>query len=108
MGEYEHQFLRKEVLIMKKAIVSLISLAALGTVLATPLIASAQVIRIGNNGSFISFGDHDDEVYIVLYRRHRHSDWQYYGSFESRHRAERVADRLEDRGFTARIERRER
>ena len=91
---------------MKKVIVSLISLAALGTVLSAPLMASAQTIRIGDRGSLISFRDHD--VYIVLYRRHRHSDWNYYGSFENRHRAERVADRLEDRGYIARIERRER
>jgi hypothetical protein len=90
---------------MKKTIVTLLSLATLGSLLSTPLNASAGELRISDRDYSISFYDHSDKVYEVFYRRHRHDDWEYYGSYDSLSRAEKVAFSLRRRGYRTYIER---
>ncbi|MCG9889810.1 MAG: hypothetical protein MH252_01890 [Thermosynechococcaceae cyanobacterium MS004] len=95
---------------MKKVVLALLSVAALGTTLSAPFAANAREVRIDLPGrrdiSIDLPGDRRDRSYDVLYRRNRRSGWQYYGTYDSRFRAERAAWRLERQGYRAYVERR--
>ncbi|NJK30520.1 MAG: hypothetical protein HC790_13125 [Acaryochloridaceae cyanobacterium CSU_3_4] len=77
----------------------------MGTLLSAPLIANAGELRIGDRDYSISFYDHSDKAYEVFYRRHHHDDWEYYGSYDSRYRAEKIAFNLRRQGYRTYIER---
>ena len=47
--------------------------------------------------------DGRDTDYVVYVRPNQGHDWHYYGRYETRHQADRVADRLEDRGDRVRV-----
>jgi hypothetical protein len=91
---------------MKKAIVTLLSAAALGTVLSVPLIANANNFRMDDHDSPIGFRERHHTIYEVYYRRHRHSNWDFYGSYDSRFRAEKAVFHLRLKGYRAYVERR--
>ncbi len=91
---------------MKKAIVTLLSVAALGTVLSAPLIANANDFRRDDHDAPMGFRERHHRVYEVYYRRHRHSEWDYYGSYNSRFRAEKASFHLRLKGYMAYVERR--
>lgn len=91
---------------MKKAIVTLLSVVALGTVLSIPSIANARDFGMDDRDAPMGFRERHHSVYEVYYRRHRHSDWEFYGSYDSRFRAEKASWSLRARGYKSYIERR--
>jgi hypothetical protein len=90
---------------MKKVIVTLLSLATLGTALATPMISNAFEINIGGHRFSDRYGHRSDNVYAVFYRKHYYESWKLKDKYGSRYEAEYAKHKLEDKGYYARIER---
>jgi hypothetical protein len=91
---------------MKKIILTLLSVAALGTTLSAPLMANAREFRFGDGDHSIGFRDRNSTSYEVFYRRNRREGWQFYGYYNSRFQAEKAAFRLQLKGYRAYVERR--
>jgi hypothetical protein len=90
---------------MKKVMVTLLSLAALSTTLAAPLMANAFEVKIGDHTFSDRYGHRSAHRYVVYFRKHSYNSWQYKGEYSSRYEAEYASQRLQDRGYLARIDR---
>jgi hypothetical protein len=100
-----HQPLTHEAIYMKKLILSLMTLSALGIMIGAPVQANAREINIGG----YQFSDHHlprgNARYAVYFKTERQKHWQYKGEYGNRFEAEYSANRLRDRGYVARIDR---
>ncbi len=90
---------------MKKVIVAILSLAALGTTLSAPLMANAFEIKIGEHSFSDRYGHRSAYRYVVYFRKHFYDHWKVKGDYGSRHEAEYALRRLQDNGYVARIDR---
>jgi hypothetical protein len=90
---------------MKKVMVSILSLAALGTTLAAPLMANAFEIKIGEHRFSDRYGYRSDYRYVVYFRKHSYDSWKVKGDYGSRFEAEHALHKLQDKGYYARIDR---
>lgn len=86
---------------MKKLIVSLMTLSALGIVIAAPLNANAIEINVGG----YRFSDRQSSKYAVYYKTQSQKYWQFKGDYGTRFEAEFAARRLRYNGYIARIDR---
>jgi hypothetical protein len=89
---------------MKKVIVTLLSLTALGIGAAVPLQAQAESIQLGYPGLSINLGHKVQRQFNVYYRYDRFDEWQLAGSYQDYDDADYVARRFERRGYVSRIE----
>jgi hypothetical protein len=90
---------------MKKVMVAILSLAALGTTLTAPLMANAFEIKIGGHSFSDQYGHRSDHRYVVYFRKHSYDRWKLKGDYGSRYEAEYALHRLQDNGYLARIDR---
>ncbi len=86
---------------MKKLILSLMTLSALGIVIAAPLNANAVEINVGG----YRFSDRQSSKYAVYYKTQYQKRWQFKGDYGTRFEAEFAARRLRHNGYIARIDR---
>ncbi|HEY9824294.1 MAG TPA: hypothetical protein V6D19_02535 [Stenomitos sp.] len=86
---------------MKKLILALMTLSAVGAAIATPLQAQAFDINIG--GYHIT--DHDNTRYAVYYRWATFMPWKLKGTYGTRFEAEYALHKLQNNGYYAFIER---
>ena len=90
---------------MKKLILSLMTLSALGIIIGAPVQANAGEINIGGYHFSDRHLPRGNARYAVYFKRDHHKHWQYKGEYGTRFEAEYSANRLRDRGYTARIDR---
>jgi hypothetical protein len=89
---------------MKKVIVTLLSLTALGIGVVVPLQANAESIHLGYPGLSINLGSRVQRQFNVYYRYDRFDEWQFAGSYRDYDDADYIARKFERRGYVARIE----
>jgi hypothetical protein len=89
---------------MKKLLVTLISMAALGLGIVIPLQAKAESIQFEHPGFYFQFGHRVQRQYNVYYRYDPSDEWQFAGAYRDYDDADYAVQRLERRGFIARIE----
>jgi hypothetical protein len=90
---------------MKKVIVALLSLTALGITLTAPMVSNAFEINIGGHRFSDRYGYRSDKVYAVFFRKHYLDRWKLKGNYGSRYEAEYAQHKLQDKGYLAYIER---
>ncbi len=90
---------------MKKFILTLLTVAALGTTLSAPLMANAREFQIAEADRAIGFRNLTSNSYQLLYRRNNRQDWQFYAYYGNRFDAEKTAFRLRRDGYRTHVER---
>jgi hypothetical protein len=90
---------------MKKVILTLLTVAALGTTLSASLMANARQFRLAEGDRAIGFRHLTSNSYQVLYRRNNRQDWQFYAYYGNRFDAEKTAFRLRRDGYRTYVER---
>ena len=90
---------------MKKLILSLMTLGALGIVIGAPIQANAGEINIGGYHFSDRHLPRGNSRYAVYFKTEHQKYWQYKGEYGTRFEAEYSANRLRDRGYIARIDR---
>ncbi|MCG9889506.1 MAG: hypothetical protein MH252_00345 [Thermosynechococcaceae cyanobacterium MS004] len=90
---------------MNKFILTILTVAALGTTLSAPLIANAREFRLAEADHAIGFRNLTSNSYQVLFRRNHRQAWQFYAYYGNRFQAEKAAFRLRRDGYRAYVER---
>jgi hypothetical protein len=90
---------------MKKLILSLMTVSALGIMIGAPVKANAGEINIGGyHFSDPRIPSHRSR-YGVYFKTQKQKFWQFKGEYGTRFEAEYSANRLRDKGYIARIDR---
>jgi hypothetical protein len=90
---------------MKKLLLSLITLSALGITIGVPVQANAREFNIGGYHFSDRHIPRGNSRYAVYFKTERQKYWQYKGEYGTRFEAEYSANRLRDKGYIARIDR---